>query len=306
MREWLRLRHPDLDHFCDLRPREMDTASPEFHRASFLAGDAGPGEEGDPLPVTMVYVCLPDDTDSLSASLALYRHTNRLRIPVVSCLSHSSGLGTLLCDGDAAAEPIGVGTNDLLFGFGLLEHSCTPDLVLGGTAEVLARAMHEHYLHHYHDERDHGPAAAGRSAVGPSWEELSEEWRESNRRQADHIRHKLSVIGCGIAPVLEWGDTAFPFTDDEVETMAKLEHDRWREERASQGWTYGPQRDEARHTNPHLVAWEELPEATRAFNRDLVRRIPDLLLRTGFQVYRLSPLPPPVSPPTPDPMLRGT
>jgi len=280
---WLRLRHPDLDRFCDLNAVEMDPASPEFQRAAFL--EAGAGGEGFG-PVTIAYVCLPDDSECLSAALALHRRGHANCLPVVACLVRDVGLASLLQGEEIRA--LEDADADTLFGFSLLERTCTPELVLGGTTEVLARAIHEHYLHRHADERDQGLASGATPANAVPWEALSEEWRESNRHQAEHIGQKLHAIGCSIAPVLDWGDGTFPFTPEEVETMAEMEHERWRDERVQQGWSYGPQRDEAKRTNPSLLPWNELPEEAREFNRDTVRRIPDMLRRSGFQVYRLT------------------
>ena len=60
-----------------------------------------------------------------------------------------------------------------------------------------------------------------------AWEELSEEMKEMNRYQADDIGIKLHAIGCDILPWSDYGADKFVFTPDEVECMAKLEHERW-------------------------------------------------------------------------------
>jgi hypothetical protein len=40
---------------------------------------------------------------------------------------------------------------------------------------------------------------------------------------------------------------------------AEAAHDSWRETKASQGWTYGPERDNVRKTNPFMVSFADLP-----------------------------------------------
>lgn len=97
---------------------------------------------------------------------------------------------------------------------------------------------------------------------------------------------KLKAIGCYIVPLADWNAAEFPFSREEIELMAQMEHERWSEERRTQGWSYGP-RDEAKKTNPSLLPWPELPEATRDWNRAAVREIPTSLERAGFQIYRL-------------------
>ncbi|MCS6958407.1 MAG: RyR domain-containing protein, partial [Aquificaceae bacterium] len=45
-----------------------------------------------------------------------------------------------------------------------------------------------------------------------------------------------------------------------IEAMAEELHNLWMEEKLSQGWTYGPVRDNEKKTHPNLVPYEELPE----------------------------------------------
>ena len=114
-----------------------------------------------------------------------------------------------------------------------------------------------------------------------AWPQLPEAIRESNRSQANHISDKLRAIDCDIVPLADWNAADFPFSPEETELMAKMEHERWSEERRAQGWSYGP-RDETKKTNPSLLPWPELPTATRDWNRAAVREIPASLERAGL------------------------
>ena len=151
--------------------------------------------------------------------------------------------------------------------------------------EHLARAIHDDYgtIH-----KSSAEAAVTRSQVldgaslGP-WDELPEEFKESNRAQARQIGEKLAVIGCLMVPVFD-PTLDFAFDDGELQLLARLEHERWMEERTAQGFEPGP----ARHgrVRPDLVPWDRLSDETRARNIQAVRRIPELLARVGFQVLR--------------------
>jgi uncharacterized membrane protein len=151
--------------------------------------------------------------------------------------------------------------------------------------EHLARAIHDDYgtIH-----KSSAEAAVTRSQVldgaslGP-WDELPEEFKESNRAQARQIGEKLAVIGCLMVPVFD-PTLYFAFDDGELQLLARLEHERWMEERTAQGFEPGP----ARHgrVRPDLVPWDRLSDETRARNIQAVRRIPELLARVGFQVLR--------------------
>ena len=89
-------------------------------------------------------------------------------------------------------------------------------------------------------------------------------------------------------PLYGWDRSGFAFTTDELDTLARREHERWAAERQRDGWRHGPERDDARKLNPLLVGWDELPDASKEFNRDAARQLPALLARAGFELVRLS------------------
>ena len=170
----------------------------------------------------------------------------------------------------------------------LLERICQPELVLGGTHEVLARAMHEQYVA---EQRAAGQTPQGNPLM-VLWEALPDEMKDSNRAQAVHISEKLKAVHCDIMPLTDWDAAIFTFTATEVERLAQMEHERWMHERRLQGWTYrdGP-RNSTKKTTPHLKPWSELVEETRALNRNVVRELPAFLARAGFQIFRLDTFP---------------
>ncbi len=87
---------------------------------------------------------------------------------------------------------------------------------------------------------------------------LDESLRASNRDQATDIARKLASIGCEAAPAKQARSEPVQFEPGEIEMLARLEHDRWVEERLRQGWRPGPRREVAEKRSPYLVPWEEL------------------------------------------------
>jgi uncharacterized membrane protein len=153
-------------------------------------------------------------------------------------------------------------------------------------AERLAQAIHDTYSAVY----EVGAQAAigcsqvpdGTASLG-SWDELPEEFKESNRAQAREIGEKLAVIGCLMVPTFDPA-LDFAFEDDEVQLLARLEHERWMDERTAMGYEFGPVRGE--RTRPDLVPWERLSDEARMRDMQAVRRIPGMLASAGFQVLR--------------------
>jgi hypothetical protein len=155
------------------------------------------------------------------------------------------------------------------------------DVLLGSGREILARAVHERFRL---DNRDR--LSPDDPSMQP-WDNLLEELKESNRRQADHIPQKLKAIGCDFAPVVGPKPKLIRFDDkDDIDTMARMEHDRWVAEKFLEGFSFGP-RDVHKKTSPYLVPWEDLPEDVKDIDRKAVREIPELLAAAGFEIYRL-------------------
>ncbi len=267
--EQLHHRYPELARLAAITPLSMDLGSPEFDRAAFLFDEDGRCQ------VTDVYVCLEDDGLALSGALLLRNRLRRHGVPIVLCMRGQAGFAALL--------PLAGGTGEgagRLHVFSLIEEACRPSLVLGGTNEILAQALHQSYL-------DGVPPSEVNPAAVP-WDRLPAELQESNRTQADHIATKLAAVGCHIVPLTAVESEAFAFEPAEVEHLAALEHARWLAERIAQGWRAGV-RDPIRKTNPNLVPWAELPEASRDLNRASVRELPAFLNRAGLTIRRHTP-----------------
>lgn len=268
----LSVRYPRLQDYCALIPCEMDV-----HAAEFQSGDFVPGSQGL-AGVTCFCVCLDDDSLSLYTGMVLLQLTRAYDMPIIVRLSEISGLARLMNTGGNKNSAF-----KRLQAFGLLERTCTPDLLLGGTHEILAMAIHEDYLHRQKQLEHEEP---GIDSL-PPWELLSERLKESNRRQADQIGIKINLVGCNIAPLKDWDAASFEFTAEEIEAMAQVEHENWVKQLKAEGWVYAAGVSNLlKKTHPDLLPWQELPEKEKEKNRRTVRGIPRFLARAGFQVER--------------------
>jgi hypothetical protein len=270
--ELLYLRYPKLLEVAKLTALQLDICSPEFRQAEFLLGSEGTCE------VTIIYVCMDDDSRGLSAAISLLKKTRDSRVPIIIRAVRESGLASLMLGevGDDSGF-------DNLHIFSLLERTCRPSLLFNTINENLARAIHEEYIR---VQKNLGQTLATNPSLVP-WDDLSEELRESNRCQADHIGVKLRAVGYGIITLTDWTNETLEFLPEEVEIMAEMEHNRWVEERIICGWSYAPNpKDTEKKTSPYLIPWEELPEDIKEYDRENTRMLPDFLSRGGFQVYR--------------------
>lgn len=71
-----------------------------------------------------------------------------------------------------------------------------------------------------------------------------------------------------------------------VEAMAKNVHDVWAQSRIEQGWIYGPERNDQLKHHPCLVAYEELPDVEKAYDRDTAVGTLKLIQKLGFKITK--------------------
>ncbi|MDE7269409.1 MAG: Ryanodine receptor Ryr [Acetatifactor sp.] len=71
-----------------------------------------------------------------------------------------------------------------------------------------------------------------------------------------------------------------------IERLAKNTHDVWAQQRLRDSWVYGPNRDDNRKTHPGLVAYEELQESEKAYDRIVVEQLIKAMLAMGYQITK--------------------
>ena len=264
----LEVRYPHLMACCRFTAYSMDVNSSDFYEAKFLSESKG---------VDTAYVCFDNDSLGLNVGLSLVRLKKLEATPIVVRTIEERGLALLLRN--ESGEQGGFAH---LHAFSLLDRTCTPDLLFGGLHEMLARSVHEDFVR---NQRDLGKSVEENEILVP-WDQLPEGVKDSNRRYADDITSKLQAVGYYLAPLRDWDAFEFKFTAQEVENMAKMEHERWCQARSLAGWSHAEKKDEERKLHPSLIPWEKLPEEEKEKNRDFIRDLPGILAKAGFQVQR--------------------
>lgn len=263
------LRYPRLQETCEIVPLEMDIDSPQFEEGKFLFSSSGECN------LTIIYICLDNESFALSTALTLHQRLRKHDIPIVIRMNSETGLTDLI-----KGETHGLSR---LHGFGMLDRVLDPELLLMGTHEILAQAIHEEYLK---DQLEKGKTLESNPSL-VSWHELPETLKNSNRRQADFLGVKLGEIGCYIVPMTDWNAEPIEFDSEEIEKMSVMEHEDWVEERKTDGWKYAPgPKDIKKKKISSLIPWEKLSEEEKEKDRNPVRNIPKFLAKAGFQIYR--------------------
>lgn len=153
-----------------------------------------------------------------------------------------------------------------LYCFGNYDKVLTKEYFVNEKEDRLAKLIHERYRK---QKRRESPLAT----LPPSWEQLTDFMRESNRSQFNHARTKLMLLGLEAVPesVVNKEKTRILTKEeyllkiqDHLELLAEIEHRRWCAFHYLRGWDVYPNptaektKDEEMKLHGCLVSWQEL------------------------------------------------
>jgi ppGpp synthetase/RelA/SpoT-type nucleotidyltranferase len=102
------------------------------------------------------------------------------------------------------------------------------------------------------------------------WENLKETYKTSNIDQAAYAPIVFERLGYVFTEEAEGAFTWDNFSAAEQEKLAKTEHGRWNAERVMTGWFYYPKRDNEKLLHPLIIAWDELTESEKYFDKSVI------------------------------------
>jgi TrkA-N domain/RyR domain len=244
----LQAEYPALPELVELRAQ--DASLPHLSPAQLAQRTGQSTDAPDRLPPPLLaFVTLEPDAEALAAGMHLARlGLGGARPRIVVCIPPDSKV----------MAAVGVANPARTLGFSTFDRYaiCTEDGLIGERLDRQARERHERYLARL--------AAQGRlpgsKPTQQPWAQLDEMVKASNRRQVAHEavkRRAFRQLGCG---------------DAVLEQLAETEHRRWMADLRMAGWSLGPRYDWALRQHDNLVPYAALDEATRDFDRDVVRQ----------------------------------
>lgn len=267
-------RYPKLADACDLAPHTIDVRGPAFQEPTLLQAGAG-----YPAP-SVIFICFSDGFLGLRTALDLSHRLQQMPeqdTRLVLRINEERRARLLDADADGYVEAF-----DLHI-FGLLDNTCTPQVIQGDTLTQLARGLHASSLRR---QRQAGDSAATNPLLVP-WAKLPEELRQGELAEADAIGRHLATLGYRLAPLSDWDAAQFRLTAQEQEQLARMEQARFLAARQQAGWRYDPDGEDVQaKTSARLLPWEELPAETRAELCAEAADLPAILAKAGFQIVR--------------------
>lgn len=119
------------------------------------------------------------------------------------------------------------------------------------------------------------------------WEKLTEQTKNQNRNQADHIMIKLRIAGCFVSTLID-NEELYNFISDDkmVELLAEVEHRRWNADQLINGWIYGKERKNDLKIHNSIISYEKLTDKVKQYDRDAILNIPLILAAVGLKVVK--------------------
>ncbi len=278
-----------------------------------------------------VVVCLDDESEAFFCALNLASWIDNPDVAIFVRSMKDRSIETFMemacSEGIERCDQSVIQTAGRIIPFGSIDEWCNCEWLVGDKQDRLAKAVHDDYVRRIHERAksretlpdlestSHQGAGQGISpeehakrerqrqleleASTRPWDQLSHDFRESNRQVADHLPIKLRAIGC-LSTSEEQPEQKIRdrFTDnDEITLLARMEHQRWCADRYLAGWRPGPVKDARHKINPNLVPWDELDAvdkqlgravgSTKEFVRQQVSAIPTILNEIDEKVYRI-------------------
>lgn len=269
----LTLRYPMLNEVAIIDTLPMDVQSSAFHEAKFLYDSEGNCH------ITRAYICLDDDSRALAAGMALLPHLRPFNTPIVTRMVHEGGLARLIEAADGRTNGFGV-----LHSFGFVDRTCDPDLILGGTIEIMARAF-------YQERQSLGTQSTETCSLDASipWSKLPIEIKKGCRIHADNIARSLSDLSYTITPLHDLSAGEFTFTGSEAFMVAECLFNHIRKNSQNVPETFYSVCkvlgcDPAIFRSP----WKKAPHEFQNTMINTAHHIPNFLAKSGFQIKKLT------------------
>jgi len=257
---------PDcLEHFEQFEARYQLNNMLDF--TSYPAGNLASFNQD----IAAVYLTEQDETEILKAFTAFQMNDQLSDCPKIVLSETSYSVASLIRNKNVMLENIA--DEATVFGN-----------IIDESIDRFAEIIHNDYLNHL-------------EAIDPNmptqrpWHTLSDEIRNRNRVQADHIIIKLRSLGCTIIPKNETAAICDFSKDHRLEDLSKTEHDRWSAYLYYKGWKPGKTRDDSKKVHTDLIPYEDLSEVKKTYDRNTILNIPNLINELGYVIIQ-NPDPP--------------
>lgn len=87
-------------------------------------------------------------------------------------------------------------------------------------------------------------------------------------------------------PIDTSGVSLTPEIEELTELLAANAHDHWAKQRMSEGWRFGPNRDDTKKEHPCLIPYEELPDSEKEYDRKSAMETIKSIQALGYRIVK--------------------
>lgn len=264
-------RYPAIHDVCDIQYEALDIKNIKIFNDKLYSIE-------NEHPITAIIICFNDKNLSIMCALTLPIILKDRKIDIRVELEENEVIFKYF-----ETYPIK--------SFGLFKKSCSREIILNETLDLLSREYHEYYrkkeLNKLERQGKKFEDLSKKEQISLSpWDQLPVDLKNSNRQLVDHTFIKLRAIDCDIVPVKGKIHSEFVFKPEELELLARIEHNRWVTERLLSGWTYGETKDVKNKKSPFIKPFDKLTSEEQRKDFDFIKYIPQLLAFINLGIQR--------------------
>jgi len=252
--------YPGIEEVVDLKFYELGRVNDR--NVVGFTGDSG---------IQVIYICGNNDFDSLK----IFNKTNMLirnETRVVFCHQASKSVLSRL-------------KRENIHHYFINEETLRVSSIIKNDMEEQAVKIHQLYMVKEKEKGQSAQLKALKQLTHKEWDKLTEQTKNQNRNQTEHIAIKLRTAGYKAVPsdddeIL----SSFPDDEDMLELLAEMEHRRWNAEMLLNGWIYGEVRNEALKIHDNIIPYSKLEDPIKKYDREAVQNIPLILASVGLKV----------------------
>jgi voltage-gated potassium channel Kch len=216
---------------------------------------------------------------NLTVGIRLAREVGNYNAQILIYLNNKQGYA-LLSDKTGRIKCSGLH----LHTFGALEDIFTPSALMYEEQDRLAQEIHLEYLNTAKQRCLKNKLPFPNKPSQIEWENLDENYKDSNRQVADHIPVKLRALGLHIVSIKESTKRSSDFNEADILLLSRMEHNRWCCEKRLDNWTYGVPFDEKKKIHDNICPWLKLAVDIQSFDKEQVKLISSFLekMRKGI------------------------
>jgi ryanodine receptor 2 len=87
-------------------------------------------------------------------------------------------------------------------------------------------------------------------------------------------------------PIDTSGVSLTPDIVELTEQLAANAHDHWAKQRMSEGWRFGPNRDDTKKEHPCLIPYNELPDSEKEYDRKSAMETIKSIQALGYRIVK--------------------